>query len=234
MNFDDIAIRSLLIVLVGLGVGAVLSKRTAATRHLVYAGLLLSIVLLPVLRQWGPTRSVPLETLPAPVRELAARIDSNPVVATADAAVQSGPALAADSHWPARLLISVWMLGSLLLIGRLFTGIALTAKLVRSGERLYLFGSEQYEIRVVKGVNVPATTWIGRQVILLPTNYESWPPERVRSVVLHEAAHIARRDWFVQFFGRVACALYWPNPLVWLANRRMVDLAEQAADDLVL
>ena len=234
MSFDTIAVRSVLILFVGLAVALLLKKRAAATLHLVYAATLLSLVLLPVLRQWAPTHTVPLDSVPMPVRALATRFESVPLTTLSVPSVQPHGAPVNVGQVLVNSLIAIWVLGCLLLIVRLFAGVILTANLVRRSQRLHLFGSEAYEIRVTPGILVPATTWIGRAVILLPEAYESWPPERIRSVVLHEAAHIARHDWFVQFLGRVACASYWPNPLVWLANRRMVDAAEQAADDLVL
>ena len=45
-------------------------------------------------------------------------------------------------------------------------------------------------------------------------------------------AHVARLDWAMLIVGRIATALYWFNPMVWMLARRAHELAEQAVDDL--
>ena len=73
-----------------------------------------------------------------------------------------------------------------------------------------------------------------RPVILLPADANHWQSERHRAVLLHELAHIQRRDWLMQTIAQLTCAVYWFNPLVWVAMRRMLAEAEQACDDHVL
>jgi BlaR1 peptidase M56 len=51
---------------------------------------------------------------------------------------------------------------------------------------------------------------------------------------MHEFAHVARWDFLMQTLARVACALHWFNPLVWMADRRLRVECESASDDLVL
>jgi hypothetical protein len=53
-------------------------------------------------------------------------------------------------------------------------------------------------------------------------------------VLAHEHMHIARHDARTYLLGRLACAMYWPNPLVWWALKCLRREAEQACDDGVL
>ncbi len=70
--------------------------------------------------------------------------------------------------------------------------------------------------------------------LLLPEAARRWSDEQLRSVLLHEIAHLKRRDTVVQVLTQIACALHWFNPLVWFAAWRLHVERERACDDLVL
>ena len=83
-------------------------------------------------------------------------------------------------------------------------------------------------------VCVPMTWGWRRPVILLPSGSVGWPEDRLQSVLLHEMAHIKRRDWPGHRLADLVCALYWFHPFVWLTARRLRAESELACDDLVL
>lgn len=83
-------------------------------------------------------------------------------------------------------------------------------------------------------VPVPMTWGWRRPVVVLPLASAAWPEGRLRSVLLHEMAHVKRRDWPGHRLADVACALLWFHPLVWLTARRLRAESELACDDLVL
>jgi hypothetical protein len=52
--------------------------------------------------------------------------------------------------------------------------------------------------------------------------------------MLHELAHVERFDTLGEFVAQFALVIFWFNPLVWLAVRRMRTEREHACDDRVL
>ncbi|WP_343520318.1 M56 family metallopeptidase [Sphingomonas sp.] len=51
------------------------------------------------------------------------------------------------------------------------------------------------------------------------------------AVLAHETAHIRRFDWPMLVAARIAAALFWFNPLVWLLARTLARRGETAADE---
>ncbi|HEX5425545.1 MAG TPA: TonB family protein, partial [Candidatus Acidoferrales bacterium] len=78
---------------------------------------------------------------------------------------------------------------------------------------------------------VPMTFGIFRPRILLPANCAEWSDARWRAVLLHEMAHIRRRDVAAQLFAGVVCTLWWFQPLVWNARRALRQDSERACDE---
>ena len=85
-----------------------------------------------------------------------------------------------------------------------------------------------------KAVTMPMVCGLWRSVIVMPPGAAEWSDERRRVVVLHELAHIKRRDCLTQMLAQIVCAVYWFNPIVWLAARRLRAERERACDDFVL
>src|SRR5260370_16847293 len=80
---------------------------------------------------------------------------------------------------------------------------------------------------------MPLTWGILRPKLLLPEEADEWPDERRRAVLMHELAHVRRRDGLTQWLGLTACAAYWFNPLAWWAASRLWSEREQACEHIV-
>ena len=84
------------------------------------------------------------------------------------------------------------------------------------------------------GEPMPMVWGTVRPRLLLPASADQWSADRRWVVLLHELVHVRRHDCLAQLLARLACAVYWFNPLCWVAFKRMQREAEAACDDLVL
>ncbi len=149
--------------------------------------------------------------------------------------------------WQAWIIIA-WLAGSLLFLSYVAVGFISLRRLERRCSHI-IHGSWPILLRELctqLGVRrrvdllgspdraMPMTWGLWRTRLLLPDSSSTWAADQRRTVLLHELAHARRWDCATQLVVQIACALYWFNPLVWLAWRRMQTEREQACDDLVL
>jgi beta-lactamase regulating signal transducer with metallopeptidase domain len=151
----------------------------------------------------------------------------------------------------AEWLCLIWLTGVVAMLIRTIVGLVGAERLIRSCIPLAVSPAitAMEEARRRLGVKVPVSVREGtaaahvavpmtfggrRPVVLLPIGTEKWPTERLRVVMLHEMAHVGRRDWVTMMLAQAVFALYWFHPLVWLTARRLRTEAEAACDDLVL
>jgi beta-lactamase regulating signal transducer with metallopeptidase domain len=91
-------------------------------------------------------------------------------------------------------------------------------------------------VRLLQNRSVPFLGTWGILVprVLLPSDAEKWSDDRIRMVLAHELSHIKRLDWVVQVLADAARAIYWFNPIFWLASSRLRRESEHACDDAVV
>ena len=78
---------------------------------------------------------------------------------------------------------------------------------------------------------VPFTYGTFKPIILLPPGAASWPVERLRSVLIHELAHVKRLDSLTQQFARIVYAFFWFVPMAWIAYRNLHIEQEKSCDE---
>ena len=89
-------------------------------------------------------------------------------------------------------------------------------------------------VLVSEEVSLPFSLGAWHPAVVFPAAARTWPRERKRTVLLHELAHIARGDYVILLLVEIVRAFYWPNPLVWIAARRVALERERACDDAVI
>ena len=166
-----------------------------------------------------------------------------PSVAAPLTTTQSSPSL----PWQAWVL-AVWLGVSLLLVAHITLGFLSLWWLEHRASRLtqgdwpallrqlcaQLGLSRPVDLLSSPRRTMPMTWGLWRTRLLMPADADTWPADERRTVLLHELAHAKRWDCLTQLVVQIVCALYWFNPLVWLAWRRMQTERERACDDLVL
>jgi len=89
------------------------------------------------------------------------------------------------------------------------------------------------QLGVSSAVNVPIQIgWLKPMVILPAEMIGNLDPDRHGSILLHELAHVRRRDYAWQILLKLVQVIYWPHPLIWLAGRMIGANREQVCDDL--
>jgi beta-lactamase regulating signal transducer with metallopeptidase domain len=89
-------------------------------------------------------------------------------------------------------------------------------------------------VAVRRGVPGPAVVGFPRPVVVIPASLaETASVERLEHVLLHEFAHVRRRDPLAAWACLLVQAVYWFHPAVWLMQRRLAALRELCCDQAV-
>jgi beta-lactamase regulating signal transducer with metallopeptidase domain len=183
----------------------------------------------------------PLESDPVPVVE---ESPSSPAV------TEEPPAIATPSAWwpdVSAVLVSVWIGGAVLMtlwqllrIARFRRQVAhgvkapvpLTALVSDTAAQL---GVRAPPVLVVPGLASPVVWGFGRARLLWPAALlGQLSPDSERAAVIHELAHLRRRDHWVGWLQLIAGCVWWWSPLFWLVRRQLGRAAESACDAWVI
>ncbi len=200
-------------------------------------------------------RSVP------PTTPVAAPPAAPPVVLPTSTAPEPAPLPAVESRVAAThaevswrvviewALVIIWLVGTIVLAARLVRGLLVLAELRRLARPIAIEsrGSVAERVRTAMGLAElptiadssrlagPVALGVLRPMVILPEGWaESMTDDRLVAVLIHECAHIVRRDPLIGLLQRLVELIYWPHPLVHWLNHRLSRTREEACDDLVL
>ena len=254
-----IALKSLLVAGLTLGLLALLKRRSAAERSWVAHIGLLALVIMAFAPLALPRWHVPVPTFFAPP-PAAIHADAAPPASTTPAVTRAlpiavpaatrAPATAAETTpkisasaaasaiyaIPAAILLFI----TLLALGRLLA-LRARAEVLVDSHWLTALARAQKRMGFKHGTALltsnalasPVSWGLVRPVILLNSRAVEASSE-AEAILAHELAHVARMDWAKLLLARVATALFWFNPLVWVLAREAHQLREETADDAVL
>ncbi|HEY4113262.1 MAG TPA: M56 family metallopeptidase, partial [Rhizomicrobium sp.] len=226
-----------------LGGAAIAARfaRSAALRHFVWLTAFGAMLMLPVAAVVVPPQIVmhrAADVTTTRVAVAAIGTTSAPLATEPFVRVAAKRTRNITTRDAALALFALWAIGFLWAAMRLFFGAIGVNALHMSSSRIASDDIDPdcagCELRLASENSGPMTWGFVRPVILLPAEAVHWSSERRRAVLLHELAHVRRRDSLAQILSLMACALYWPNPLAWIGARAMRRDAEIAADDRVI
>lgn len=241
----SIVFKSSLVLLVVLLISVALRRRSAAVRDAWLAAGIAGALLLP-----AASLVVPEWQLLAPVVPVLLQPGASTpsLIPPADLPAAAGGLAPTEREWPWAAMAGIaWGLGALSSIGAMAIGLIrlrwITAAAVPADADCHDVASDlAARLGVTRPVSILLTahplaplTWGHRAPrVLLPQEAVGWPANRLRIVIAHELAHIARGDWSTHLQGELLRSVYWFNPLAWLVCRRRQQESERACDDRVL
>ncbi|HWQ85540.1 M56 family metallopeptidase, partial [Brevundimonas sp.] len=226
----SLLIKSSLVAGLALSAVRLLTGRAPAERVTLLRAALAALLALPLVALAGPDLTIwlaaPSPELPVPaVPALAGN-------AQAAAAAPAGPGL---PTW----LGLVWSLGSAVILGRFALGVLTLSRWTRDARPvsepawtaplLRMAGRSPPRLLATDRIPSPLSWGVPPGVVLIGAA-QLQQPRDAEAVLAHELAHIRRRDWLFLALSRVATALFWFNPLVWLLQGELARLSEEAAD----
>ena len=255
---------TILLIAGGIAVFAVRRSTSAVRHVVIAVTLLCVIALpamMLIVPQWRVAVLPTPQVAPAPVTPTApvattatqTRMPIHPVLITSDR-VAAAPVTVGTTIRPSRAMtvpemaLYIWMLGvafGLLWLAAGRYGLARVRRratpldtrewrAILDVERAHAGITGDVTLLASDAVSTPVTWGILEPVIVLPEAALVWSDERRRVVLMHELAHIARRDSATQLVATLACVVYWIHPLVILAARRLRAECERACDERVL
>ena len=186
--------------------------------------------------------------LSAPVPR-ALTLSSERTEGAAESPAATGPRPEASQAPPiGRFLMFLWLAGMSLSFAALLVGLGRLSHLTRRARPMSSgpWVDSMVTLAARHGVTRPVSVRVvehpalllvwgwRRPTIIVPLVAARWPADRIAAVVDHELAHIRRADWVTQLLSEIVRAVYWFNPLVWLACARLRAECEEASDDRVL
>lgn len=201
-----VAIKSTILLAAGLLMVRCLRRQSAATRHLICLATLIGAAVVPMIARWSPQWSYPV-TIPGELGTERPFAD-----------------------WSS-LLAMMWAAGTLIFAVRAAGGWFLLRRARRSS--VHFMRGEAAEVRI-GNVSTPLTCGVVTPVIMLPERAREWDAPRLQAVLLHESAHVRRRDCLAKYVAQASRALLWWNPLAWAVMSRADEEQERACDEAVL
>ena len=211
-----------------------LTRYSAATRLALWQVTLAVVLLLPALRQL-PDLSL-FET-PTPAARVAVATESSPAEPLPTPVPR--PLIEVDHHGPVELFVPLAATLAFFQLLRLALAYLVLTWWKRKSHPAPLTLptplSRSVSVRLSPRIGMPMALGYLRPAILLPESFAAGlTPEQLRLVLLHESAHLERRDDWTTLSERLLRAVFFIHPAVYFIGRQLDREREMACDDWVV
>jgi beta-lactamase regulating signal transducer with metallopeptidase domain len=209
----------------------ILRKQNSETRFAVWFLALLAVVGLPL---------------------LAAFSGGGSPILTVGLSSSLRPAITLPGPW-ALVVLSVWAVGVMIALAKLAAGFWRVLQLRRSCAPIAeenLDPAVRKTLEAIRGrksaakaitiaasecVRVPAAVGFWKPTIILPAwTLQELPANDLNAILLHEFAHLRRRDDWTNLIQKIVRALFFFHPAVWWIEKQLSVEREMACDDAVI
>ena len=255
----SIFVQSSVVILLGI-LCSRFFRWNAAVRHTILLATLLAVILLPTvsifyvandLSLW-PTiqtwfsRSVTEDALPTVEP---GQVDFTAHILEADAFPLQSDSSSRPHLSTLELTAVVWGVVTLLLAARFFVAFAGLRRIRRRAsccvdvnlQSIARGICDQMRVRqkikllVSSHVRAPVAIGVFRPAVLLPASLVSQlSDQELRNILIHEFAHIGRRDHVILMLQKVIAIFFWPQPFLHALNRMLSRSREEICDNHVL
>ena len=147
------------------------------------------------------------------------------------------------------LIVMIWLMGMLISMLRFLGGYALvrryrTHRVMEADDKWKKrFKTLAGQLRVSRSirllesalVKVPMAIGYLRPVVLVPLGaFSAVPPEQMEAILVHELAHIYRRDYLVNMLQSLLEAIFFYHPVVWWLSGNIRNERENICDDIAI
>jgi TonB family protein len=238
------AIQAGVIVLVSAPLPRLLGIWSPRARMIYWRVVLVGCLLLPLLQPWhvlpGAT-DVPSALAPPPAPGSALEVVVQPPTGgTAQVPTATGMVQAALDRLREIGIGRIIVAGIVLRLAWLGLGLMTVARLRRAASRLWprpesvdraaSLAETDAEFLVSPTSSRPVTCGVLWPVVLVPRNFETFPPAEQTAIACHELLHVGRGDWVRNAADEVVRALAWFHPGVWWLVNQIQLAREQVVD----
>ncbi len=234
-------------------------KFTSGTRYIFAVTASLFMLICPVytfIKTYNPESKYENSAAVAESSEVPAKYESQTMKTERNRIVAGKNAFSLNSeqfksyfyrHFP--LIVTIWLLGILVFTLKFIGGIAYTQRLKYyriinvSDEWQKKFKELCEKLNIKRTVKiyesalakVPMVIGLLKPVILLPVSaFTGLSPRQLESIIVHELAHIIRRDYLVNLLQSILEILFFYHPAVWWINGIIRTERENCCDDIAI
>ncbi len=147
------------------------------------------------------------------------------------------------------LIVTLWLLGMLVFALKFLGGLAYTQRLKhyrvesvsdkwqQTFSRLAEMLKLNKAVRILQStlVKVPMVVGYFKPVVLIPVSaFTGLSPKQLEIIILHELAHIVRRDYIINILQSVVEIIFFYHPAVWWMSKIVRAEREHCCDDIAI